>query len=1018
MVELIIEGHVGAQFDLERTYVLIPGATLAQGIERELVSRAHDAKRPLAAPSIVTAKMFAARLVQPHREQLSDLATQVAWRETINDFVSKHPDPRAALAPLLGASTHELKPSELDALTRRLTRLMHDAASACQSFAGIASHITAHMAATKSTESAVIPAESSRLELQWRTLAQLESAWLERIAAAQCIDRDVCARDAVLAALCATNEELVAPSAPRVVRSGVERVVVLLADPEPVHRLLLARLRELGCVVEVCVHTRDAIDGEGFPVRAEWSERAFPTDLVPSASIHVASSPRDVGHCVIGEIESLARNRASAGLGATVRSDELVVMTPNEDVRRGVEGALIEQGIPTVLRNQRAFMATRLGSVLARLAELMSENSCSALANFVRHPDVDAALQAKGVLDADCIVTRYRAEALPTDWREAPVGVKQLRDEFGSVQSAVRELLAPLQHARAAHEWARPIRAALCGIVGDNRDGATANERVRSVRAFDRVVADLARTPTHFASKLEASDALRLLVTQLESAEVRLDSVLDASREPELESQLESGSSGIALIGWLDAGLADEPHIVLAGFNDGLVPEGTVQDAMLPDDLRVSLGMISSQRRAARDAWILDGIIARTNARRVKDNSVHSASLSFIVARSSAAGDAMRPSRFLLRVARDELAPRVMQLFAELKEAPLRGDDASERARAKFPIKPAISGSVWTGISVTAFKTYMKCPYLFQLSHDARLRLRVIDEHAQELSPGSFGNLVHGVLEQWGRGEARRQTATTDADEIAQSLSRMLDLDVAEKFAQSPASAVRVQVELARRRLNRFAQLQANEGREGWKVRFIEMEFDEQPRKGSAREDDVSPRLKPPRFPDENGLFLRGRIDRVDQNQNTGAWRTLDYKTSASGKSPKDTHRAGKGKTKKWIDLQLPLYRELLKSVRLTELTGGGLGGGINVESNQLGYVILAPHDEQSRFAFLECTDDEMDSAHERATEVVAAVMAGQFTPAKSVPVRSDDPLAQIWGVGLRGLDAQDDGSGIEESDE
>ena len=91
-----MEGHVGAPFDFERTFVLIPGATLAHGIERQLLQRAREAKLPLAAPSIVTAKMFAARFVQPHREQLSDLATLVAWRETVSDFLAKNSDARGA----------------------------------------------------------------------------------------------------------------------------------------------------------------------------------------------------------------------------------------------------------------------------------------------------------------------------------------------------------------------------------------------------------------------------------------------------------------------------------------------------------------------------------------------------------------------------------------------------------------------------------------------------------------------------------------------------------------------------------------------------------------------------------------------------------------------------------------------------------------------------------------------------------------------------------------------------------
>ena len=74
---------------------------------------------------------------------------------------------------------------------------------------------------------------------------------------------------------------------------------------------------------------------------------------------------------------------------------------------------------------------------------------------------------------------------------------------------------------------------------------------------------------------------------------------------------------------------------------------------------------------------------------------------------------------------------------------------------------------------------------------------------------------------------------------------------------------VQVQAAIAERRLQAAAHAQAKEYAAGWRITGTEREID-----GEI-----------------NGLAVRGRIDRVERNEETGVLRVLDYKTSGKAKS-------------------------------------------------------------------------------------------------------------------------------------
>ncbi|MCH5375865.1 MAG: PD-(D/E)XK nuclease family protein, partial [Planctomycetes bacterium] len=172
-------------------------------------------------------------------------------------------------------------------------------------------------------------------------------------------------------------------------------------------------------------------------------------------------------------------------------------------------------------------------------------------------------------------------------------------------------------------------------------------------------------------------------------------------------------------------------------------------------------------------------------------------------------------------------------------------------------------------------------------------------------------------------------------------------------------------LEQLQQRLDAFADFQARWAEQGWRIKFCEVPARDQ--QGCAFEVDGEP------------ILLRGRIDRIDVNRESGELAVLDYKSSDSGKSPEAIHR----RRGEWIDLQLPLYRHLARSL--------GLEGPL-----RLGYLLL-PKDLSSIGAqFGEWTAEELDEADEIARQVVRDIRREHFWPPTYPPPDYSEDLAAI----------------------
>jgi len=64
-------------------------------------------------------------------------------------------------------------------------------------------------------------------------------------------------------------------------------------------------------------------------------------------------------------------------------------------------------------------------------------------------------------------------------------------------------------------------------------------------------------------------------------------------------------AGALDLLGWLELLWEDAPHLIVAGANDGHVPDAIMGDVFLPEVRRAKLGLKTNAERFARDAYLL-----------------------------------------------------------------------------------------------------------------------------------------------------------------------------------------------------------------------------------------------------------------------------------------------------------------------------------------------------------------------------------------------------------------------------
>ncbi len=757
---------------------------------------------------------------------------------------------------------------------------------------------------------------------RWVQIAELERLHAKQLAALEL-------RDAQAAKIAHAH----APVLP----AGIERIVVLgTPDPLPLALLALAAHAQTGpvdVVVFAPAAEAAAFDTWGRALAVAWTGREFELPEFEQR-VQLCADPAAQAERVV----AVARGYGKSGEGV------LGVGVADGEVLPFLETGFRQTGLVGFNPEGRSRHGDGLYQLLAALAGLAREDSFAAVGTLARCPDFLEFLRARngeGFSSARFLkeLDELHARHLPPDLAEA----RRHAPGSGGL-AAVAELRAMLR-------------------VGAFPENAVAALGV----IFAERKFDLARPADALGA--EAAKAWAGVMREIQEVAVRFDDVTNAEwwdvalrLYGEGTRADEKPAGAIEFQGWLELLWEDAPHLLVAGLNDGAVPDAVVGDPFLPESLRERLGLKMNAARFARDAYLLQALAAC----RAQDGQ-----LDLLLGKTSAAGDPLRPSRLLLRCAEAELPQRIKFLFSPVESA--RANPPWRRAWQLQPPRVAAPERV----AVTALRAWLDCPFRFYLSRV--LRMEAVDPAKTELDAMDFGTLCHAALEAMGHEPALRDC--TDANVLREFLLNALEAEAMGRFGRELTLPLVVQLESARQRLSRAADVQAQTRAEGWVIVSVEQKF----------------------LLDVGGLAVSGKIDRIDRHEHTGAIRVLDYKTSDRPVQPWETHlrtarreetapefaRFFHGEREQvWCDLQLPLYLRALAAEFPGEI--------------ECGYFNLPKASTETGIArWDDYTRGLAESAWHCAEGVAAAIRAGEFWPPNE-NVRPDyDDFAALFHHGV-----------------
>jgi ATP-dependent helicase/nuclease subunit B len=260
--------------------------------------------------------------------------------------------------------------------------------------------------------------------------------------------------------------------------------------------------------------------------------------------------------------------------------------------------------------------------------------------------------------------------------------------------------------------------------------------------------------------------------------------------------------------------------------------------------------------------------------------------------------------------------------------------------------------------------------------------MEAVDPRKAELDSLDFGTLCHAAFEAMGKNASIRESS--DARTIRDFLLANLDRQMRGRFGGELTLPLQIQLESAKQRLSRAADVQAALRTDGWIIEHVE-------------------------WPIELILAdipVRGTIDRIDRHEPTGAIRVFDYKTSDKPVNPREAHVRNlkrtetpesvpefarfecDGRTVVWRDLQLPLYLRALAA----EFPG----------PIDCGYFNLPKATTETGVAFWENYTPEIQEAADRcALGIVNAVKSGRFWPPSEDVDENYDEFATLFQHGV-----------------
>lgn len=908
----------GAAWDLSNLLLVTPGSRAQRRLLELLANQADGCV--LIPPRVVTVGALPQELYDADSPVAAPTRALLAWVKVLQE----------ADRTVLAAVTHYLPAddqfAEWLALARDLSQLHSELASHALCFDDAYERITND--------------PDGRDAPRWVALCRLQQAYESALAAQGFIEVNESRRRAVAAQTCHFDFE-----------------IVLIATVE-LPRITRLMLEQVHVRVTALIHAPDAeadgFDALGALVVEHWSDR--PLD-VPADCVRVVDRPRDQALeviRVIGNAQADHDPKTDVPLAATHAPDEVTIGLGDESLSGVIERTLELAGGAAhapVGRPLRLSPPAVLLDVTARYAD---SGRFDDLARLLRHPDVDHYMRAslneqdamRGIEDWLSLLDEYLTDHLQARPAQVWLGEARRAAQIKAVHDAANALYpqgATSHVATAPSEWTDGIAGLLTRVYSDRplrHDEPGDDATIIGLESVVQVLGELSELADN-QPQVTFPQAVTLVLS-------RLDALADTPVQPTTSGP--GDMAPIELLGWLELALDDAPALIMTGMNEGHVPRAAAGSALLPERTRRLIGLPDSRARFARDAYWMTTILQSR------------AHVTFIAGRRGPEDDPLVPSRLLLAGAGEQQIDMVQQFYGD-DHGPAQpaitlltpgGQSRFNMVLPAPPVKPI------TRLSVTAFRDYISCPYRFYLRHV--LRLQALDDASVEMDGAAFGTLAHDALDAFGKSDLAH---SNDATQIDSFLADRLHRLVRRRFGGEPSAAIVIQEHQLRRRLAAFARFQAKLVDEGWRI----------------DRDRIERSIRAPIQVDAEPFTISGRIDRIDKHDTHG-YRIMDYKTADQAKSPNQTHRTGRGGDLQWVDLQLPLYDTLARSV--------GVTGDIT-----LGYLQLPREVDAVTYDVAEWPTDEIAEAVSLAHDIIRDIRACRFWRPGD-PSKYDDGLSEL----------------------
>ncbi len=694
-------------------------------------------------------------------------------------------------------------------------------------------------------------------------------------------------------------------------RAEVDIVLVGASDMNRAFRLMLDQVADrVTAFIYAPSELADCFDRHGCIDPDAWADVEIELN---DDCLELAEGPAEQAEAVVNWL---------AELDGRFRADEIAIGTPDPTAASQIQRRLNECNLSSRFVVGRKITESAPYRLLLALADYLDRGRFDEFAALVRHSDVSRWITER--LDSPngwlTQLDEYHAKHLPPrlgKW----LGKEAESDQIRTIHEWIEELVRPLAQGRCKlADWGNPIIETIVNVYGErplDRGDETDHYTLHAIRAIQQGLLEQKSAPAEITPSIAATQAIRMLLDQLSRADMAPPMDHDA----------------IEMLGWLELPLDTASAMVVTSFNEGVVPTSMNSDLFLPNSLRKKLGMLDNKRRYARDAYALSMLAASRKELRL------------VVARRDAKGEPLTPSRLLFAASLREIAKRSGRFFQVADTAaPAVPQVNLDRDYSEFCIPRPDPELPVDSMSVTSFRSYIACPYRFYLRHV--LRLESVDDSAEELNAPTFGNLVHDVLNVFGRSNLRD---SNNADHIRSFLQDTLRKTMRSRFGRRPLAPVNVQAAQVLSRLEAFARWQADWRNQGWEIAYAE---------SPEMVDTVTMQIG------ERSLALRGRVDRIDKNPQTGEWIVFDYKTSDTDSRPEQTHmRSGE-----WVDLQLPLYRRFASAM--------------DIEGEvKLGYIVLPKDVDRTGERIAQWSEYDLEKADALTLEIAEKVLGGQFWP-------------------------------------